>query len=180
MFKKVFSLVLFFVIFTFSAYSQYSDDAPSTKDSNGYAERKTLFTKLGQSAVTGLEFMVNGGGGYFFGELSPFAGVKVLDPLIVGVGLHGSVLSGGNISRTYYGGQAFARLTIMNQFFLHAEYRVIYSKILGNTPIKTPIYGIGFVGGGGSSWVMIGFASNQDFQKINPFASVVYRIGFYF
>jgi len=182
MLKNVAILLIVCLNFANECTAQYTDDAPEKKDSTGNTNGKPMFDKLKDNSLLGLEFMFNGGNGGIYAELSPFVGVKVAKPILLGAGMHGSFLT-GNTTRGYYGGHAFARLIIAQQFFLHAEYRllngVVPSSNLQRKTVASPIYGIGFMNGG-TSWFMIGYAQNPEFQASNPFGALVYRIGLYF
>lgn len=180
MFKKVLILLLAIALKYHNSAAQYTDDAPENTDSTGTSEVKSLIN-LKDNGVKGMEFMLNGGNGFFYGELSPFVGYYIAKPLLLGAGVHGSVLV-GNKAEPYYGGHVFARLIIAEQLFIHGEYNLLNGDVpglkTGRIWVTSPIVGIGMMNGG--SWAMIGYASNPDYQQINPFGRVVYRIGFYF
>lgn len=182
MFKKVASLLIVSLFIVRFCSAQYTDDAKDKTDTTGSQNNNPLFN-FRQNGVMGLEFMLNGSSGYIFGELSPFVGVKVLKPVLLGGGAHGSILSGYKFTELYYGVHGFGRLIIGNQFFLHAEYRLLNGYVPGSTVrrqwVSSPIMAVGFMNGS-SSWFMIGYATNVNFQNINPFGPLVYRIGFYF
>lgn len=183
MFKKA----LILLILSFSGHlflhSQYIDDARVKLDSDSLKDpnKKSLISK--DNLVPGLEFMLTASNGVFYTELSPFIGIRPVKPFMAGVGVHGSFLAyqGGN--NTYYGGHAFARLILADQFFLHAEYRLLNGLVPGATVqrqwVASPIFALGIMYGSGS-YMMLGYAQNPEFQQINPFGSFVYRLGVYF
>lgn len=168
---------------SFNLKCQYFDDAVKNRDtdSTNGTEKKSFLSK--DKTVPGLEFMLTASNGIFYTELSPFVGLRPLKPFMAGVGLHGSFLAyqGGN--NVYYGGHAFGRLILADQFFLHAEYRLLNGLIPGASVrrewVASPIFALGIMYGSGS-YMMIGYAQNVSFQQINPFGSFVYRLGVYF
>lgn len=189
--KKALFLSLFFLVM-FAAQAQYEDDAPVRTGDSSRAERRQpgrFNLQGGDRHYPGLEMMLTLNSQNFFAELSPFMAYKILEPVHVGAGLHGSFLSAstisGNFSTTYYGGNAFGRLVIAESFFLHGEIRAVNGVVDLNTRsrkwVASPIFGLGFSNGDGMrSWVLLGYAPNTDFAEINPFGHFVYRLGFRF
>ncbi|MBL7811840.1 MAG: hypothetical protein JNL57_06415 [Bacteroidetes bacterium] len=187
MFKTAGLLLIFFLSAT-SAAAQYSDDADTSRiDTSGLANGPSFSLK--DKLEFGTELMITGGSGVFFGELSPFTGVFLADPVFVGAGVHGSVLAptGGQKAYGYYGAHAFGRVIFGQQFFLHAEYRllngVVPSSGVNRTRqwVSSPIFGLGYTYGSRmGSWLLVGYAPNTNFQEINPMGNLVYRIGFTF
>ncbi len=183
MFKKA----LFLLVFICSAsllQAQYED--PAANDSSGVND-SSLIKKLNllENKFAGLELMLTASNGAFFLELSPFVGIKPVEYWWVCGGVHGAVLalSGpGNKARTYFGVHGFTRLVIAEQFFLHAEYRLL-NGIVDNISGTREWVGSPILGGGlmfGDSWMLIGYAANTKFQEVNPFGAIVYRMGIQF
>lgn len=174
-------LILCFQVFT-TVFGQYQDDVNSGKASDSTEkERKPIFSK--ENAVPGLEFMLTASGGAFFAELSPFVGIRPVRPFMAGVGVHGSYLAAAGNTYSYYGVHGFGRLIIADQFFLHAEYRLLNGFVPGSAVrrqwVSSPIFALGIQYGPGS-YMMLGYARDVEFQEINPLGSFVYRLGIYF
>lgn len=189
--KKALFLFLFFSL-SLAANAQYEDDAlPRSQDSSRRENRRLprINNQIVDRRYLGLEMMLTLNSLNFFAEVSPFAAYKILEPVHVGAGLHGSFLttgtSTGNFSTTYYGGHAFGRLIIGQSFFIHGEIRALNGVVDFNTRsrkwVASPIFGVGFSNGEFmQSWVLLGYAPNVDFADINPFGHFVYRLGFRF
>jgi hypothetical protein len=182
MLKKAGLLLILCLAITGVSYGQYEDDAP---DFNPMDTTEDGLTRALKDKLTpGLEFMFTANNGALFAELSPFVGYKLADPFMTGIGVHGSFLGAGSYGNfVYYGGYAFARLTIAETFFIHGEYRllngVVPNGVVRREWVGSPIAAAGIMYGS-NSWMMIGYAINADYQKINPLGGLVYRIGLYF
>jgi hypothetical protein len=183
MLKKALFLLILCLSSITASLAQYEDDAPPRKTSADTAEDG--IGDIWKDKITpGLEFMVTANGGAFFAELSPFVGYRVLDPVLMGVGVHGSFLGASNYGNfTYFGGFAFGRLIIAEQFFIQGEYRMLNGGVPGSLVrrqwVGSPIAAVGIMYGD-ASWMTIGYAFNTDYQSINPMRGFVYRIGLYF
>lgn len=126
--------------------------------------------------------MLTANSGAVYGELSPFIGFQPKPFFMAGAGVHGSFLNFNRSTLGYYGGYAFGRLTVAQQFFINYEYRLL-NGVLPNSTVRrgwvsSPIISLGLVYG--PSYVMIGYATDPKFQEINPMGGVVYRLGLYF
>lgn len=185
MLKKPLLLLIVSAFFGLNCSAQYTDDAPDKTDTTGLAAKKSPFGKIDfkGKGVAGTEFMLTLQSNVFYAELSPFVGIKVFKPLILGAGVHGSVLKWGQQTEKYYGAYAFARLTIAGQYFLHGEFRELNGYVPGSLQtrqwVASPIAAIGMMYGP-NFYMMVGLAFNADFQNINPYGNLVYRLGFYF
>jgi hypothetical protein len=182
MLKKAGFLLILSALLSHFAYSQYDDDAPS-RDS-GVSDSEIVKPSFVEKLVPGMEFMLNAGGGAVFAELSPFIAYNPVKPILLGLGVHGSFLGAGQFGNyAYFGGHAFARITIADMFFIHGEYRLMNGSIPGVLKerkwVTSPIAGLGIMYGS-QSYLLIGYAMNADFQNINPLEGVVYRLGVYF
>jgi hypothetical protein len=182
MLKKGAFLLILCSFLSHMSYSQYGDDAEA-KDTTSMdsARDKPKFTEF---LVPGAEFMINAGGGAFFAELSPFIGYRPVNPIMVGAGLHGSFLGAGQFGNyTYYGGHVFARIIIADKVFIHGEYRLMNGAVPGTQKqriwVNSPIFGGGIMYGS-QSYLLLGYATDLDFQQINPLQGLVYRLGIYF
>ena len=183
MLKKAAFLLILCCSLAKLSFAQYDDDA-IVKDTSELAEEKEK-PKFTENLVPGLEFMVNAGGGAFFAELSPFIGYRPINPIMVGVGAHGSFLGAGRSGNfSYFGAHAFARIIIADIFFIHGEYRLMNGQIPGSAQnerkwVTSPIAGIGIMYGD-QSYLLLGYATDTKYQEINPLQGLVYRLGIYF
>lgn len=182
MFKKA-GLLLILCISVSSVFGQYEDDAPA-KDTKTDTLDDTEIRSITEKLTPGMEFMINGNSGVFFAELSPFIGIRPVNPLMAGVGLHGSFLGAGRLGNySYYGGYAFGRIIIADQVFIHGEYRLLNGAIPGPGKnriwVSSPAAGIGIMYGE-QVYLLIGYAFDTEFQDINPLGGLIYRLGVYF
>lgn len=182
MFKKA-ALLLILCTSAFCLYGQYEDDAPDRDKSKDTIEDNAL-PEFTENLTPGMEFMFNGNNGVFFAELSPFVGYRPVNPLMAGVGIHGSFLGAGQYGNySYYGAYAFGRIIIADQVFIHGEYRLLNGAVPGPMKerkwVSSPAAGIGMMYGS-QVYLLIGYAFNPDFQDINPLGGLIYRLGVYF
>lgn len=181
MFKKAYLLLILSLLFSFTAFSQYEDDALNSKPKDSFDSG--IKPKWSQDLQPGIEFMVTANTGVFYAELSPFVGYRPVDPIMVGAGAHGSFLGAGNAGNySYYGVHGFARIIIADAFFLHGEYRLLNGVVGANnfrSWVNSPIAGVGIMYGS-QAYLLLGYATNVKFQEVNPFGGLVYRLGVYF
>lgn len=186
MLKKAALLLIVCLSASYSLYSQYEDDAPRRNPADSSIKNDKTPFDIKENLVPGIEFMLNANSGFFFAELSPFIGIRPVKPLMGGIGVHGSFLGAGGFGNyTYYGGHIFGRLIIADRFFIHGEYRLMNGPIPQSGTLKervwvtSPIFGAGIMYGT-TSYLLLGYATDVQFQQINPFEGLVYRLGFYF
>lgn len=183
MLKKHGLLLIAFILLSHFACAQYGDDLPDNSTKDTVIEDSEIVPFFSSAKLQpGAEFMLTANTGAVFGELSPFIAFKPKQFFMAGGGIHGSFLNFNRSTLTYYGAYAFGRLTIAQQFFLNYEYRLL-NGVLPNSTVRrgwvsSPVISIGFVYG--PSYVTFGYASDPEFQEINPMGSFVYRLGFYF
>lgn len=185
-------LLSIFLISVSSLFAQYEDDAPDKKSdsASGISKPKLIDLQNRDNLLGGVEFMLSANTGAFYVEASPFVGYRLLDPLYVAVGVHGSYLagqtrSGASFNGTYYGAHGMVRLEVGDILFLHAEMRGLNGITDFNTKsrkwVASPVYGVGISYSGDlSSYMLIGYAPNTDFANINPFGHLIYRLGITF
>lgn len=181
MFKNATLLLILCSCFALPSFSQYEDEAVNRSKSDTTDPENIVDWKT--KLKPGVEFMVTASQGVFYTELSPFVGFRPVNPVMVGLGAHGSFLGAGNAGNyTYYGMYGFARIIVADAFFLHGEYRLLNGVVGSNSTrgwVTSPIAGVGIMYGS-QSYLLIGYALNADFQKVNPLGGLVYRLGIYF
>lgn len=188
MYKKRSTLALF-LIFTVSIYAQYDDDLDNRPNRDSAQGKKTAnkFNFNSSKYEFGTGFMITAQNGIFFGELTPFVGKRLADPLLVGIGVKGAGLfTTGSPGAGLYGAQAFTNIFLGgDRFFFHGEYGIINApkEIMNNLPrervwASSPIAGIGFQNWG--NYILVGWAFNREYQKINPYGGLIYRFVLFF
>lgn len=191
MFKKIVILSFLTLQISFLA-AQYEEDM-RTKDTSLGKKIKVGSNnnnfKIKDKLVFGSGVMFTLRSGAAFAELTPFVGYKLADPVVVGFGAKGSILSvaGGGKPYGVEGAQVFGQVTLAQSVVLYGEYGAINgvyeTNSLGTQRKRTwassPIVGLGYMQGS-NMYVMAGYAFSKQYANINPFGNLIYRFVFYF
>jgi len=185
--------LLFLLIFTHQAFSQYTSEESNQKEKNPLSK-----LQFKDRLYTGGNVAFSAQNSWFFVEASPYVGYRVTHNYSVGLGAKyiyvGSRQQGVNWS--IYGGSLFNRYKFNESLFAHAEFEFLRAYDLNpNSPnyyardyAKMFFIGAGYnssIGGAASIQIMVlydliddvnsPYQSNYLFGPVGP--PIVYRVG---